>query len=101
VPLITELVSKPEDQQVLEMIFSRQSMGRPLAAPPGLDPRVAQALRKGFADAMHDPQLIAEGAKIGLELEFVDGGDVQAMVERLYGSPPNVISRAQAIAAAN
>jgi tripartite-type tricarboxylate transporter receptor subunit TctC len=101
VPLITELVTKSEDRQVLEMIFSRQSMGRPLVAPPGLDPRLVQALRKGFDDAMHDPQLIAEGAKVGLELEFVSGSDVQAMVERLYASPPNVVSRAQAIAATN
>jgi tripartite-type tricarboxylate transporter receptor subunit TctC len=101
IPLLDELVSKPEDRQVLNLIFSRQAMGRPLVAPPGLDPRVAQALRAAFADAMHDPQLIAEGVKMDLELGFVSGADVQAMVERLYNSPPEVIARAQAIVAAN
>jgi hypothetical protein len=60
-----------------------------------------QALRQAFADAMHDRQLIAEGAKMDLELGFVSGADVQATVERLYKSPPDVIARAQAIAAAN
>src|SRR5215207_489402 len=49
VPLVTEFVTKPDDRQVLEMIFSRQSMGRPVVAPPGLDPKIAQALRKAFA----------------------------------------------------
>jgi tripartite-type tricarboxylate transporter receptor subunit TctC len=97
VPLVTEFVKSPEDLQVLEMIFSRQSMGRPVVAPPGLDPRVVEALRKGFADAMRDPQFVAEGAKIGLELEFVSGGEVQSLVERLYKSPESVIKRAQAI----
>jgi tripartite-type tricarboxylate transporter receptor subunit TctC len=101
VPLVTEFVTKPDDRQVLEMIFSRQSMGRPVVAPPGLDPKVAQALRKAFADAMHDPQFIAEGAKIDMELNFVAGEAVQALVERLYKSPSDVIARAQAIAAAN
>jgi tripartite-type tricarboxylate transporter receptor subunit TctC len=96
VPLVTEFVKNPEDQQVLEMIFSRQSMGRPVVAPPGLDPEVIATLRKGVADAMRDPQFIAEGAKIGLELEFVSGAEVQAMVERLYKSPAGVITRAQA-----
>src|SRR3954452_21299693 len=61
VPLVTDFVSKPDDRQVLEMIFSRQSMGRPVLAPPGLDPRIADMLRKGIADAMRDPQLIGEG----------------------------------------
>jgi len=101
IPLVTDSVSNPEDSQVLEMIFSRQSMGRPLVAPPGLEPGVTEVLRKAFADAMHDPQFIAEGDKIGLELNFVSGADVQALVERVYRSPPNVVTRAQAIASAN
>ncbi len=101
VPLITDLVSRPEDRQVLELIFSRQSMGRPVVAPPGIDPRVAQALRSAFADAMHDPQLIAENERIGLELNFVSGAEVQALVQKLYAAPPDVIARARSIAATN
>lgn len=101
VPLVTDFVKSPADRQVLDLIFSRNLMGRPLLAPPGLDRAVAAALRKGFAEAMHDPGLIAEAAKINLELNFVSGEDVQALVERLYHSPADVIARAQAIAAAN
>jgi tripartite-type tricarboxylate transporter receptor subunit TctC len=96
VPLVTDFVKNPEDLQVLEMIFSRQSMGRPVVAPPGVDPRVVEVLRKGLADTMRDPQFIAEGAKIGLELEYVGGAEVQSLVERLYRSSPQVVSRAQA-----
>src|SRR5262245_12834065 len=36
IPIVTEFVTRQDDRQVLEMIFSRQSMGRPLVAPPGL-----------------------------------------------------------------
>jgi tripartite-type tricarboxylate transporter receptor subunit TctC len=99
VPLVTEFVTDPQDKKVLEVIFSRQSMGRPLVAPPGLDPRVAQTLRAGVAAAMNDPELLAESARIGLEINFVSGDDVQALVEGLYRSPPAVVARAQAIAA--
>jgi tripartite-type tricarboxylate transporter receptor subunit TctC len=101
VPLVTEFVTNPDDRQVLEMIFSRQSMGRPVVAPPGVDPRVVDVLRKALADAMRDPQFIAEGAKIGLELEYVGGAEVQSLVERLYRSPAPIIGRAQAIFLAN
>jgi hypothetical protein len=54
---------------------------------------------KGFAQAMHDPALIAEAAKINLELNCLSGEDVQALVERLDHSPPGIIARTQAIAA--
>ena len=101
VPLVTDFVKNSADRQVLDLIFSRNLMGRPLLAPPGFDPAVAAALRKAFAAAMHDPALIADAKKIDLELNFVSGEDVQALVERLYRSPPSVIARAQAIAAAN
>jgi hypothetical protein len=50
---------------------------------------------------MRDPQLIDEGERIGLELNFVSGADVQAMVDRLYQAPADVVARAQAIATAN
>jgi tripartite-type tricarboxylate transporter receptor subunit TctC len=101
VPTLDGFVTDAADRQVLELIFSRQAMGRPLVAPPGLNPSVGEELRAAFAAAMHDPQLIAEAAKMELELGFVGGADVQALVERLYRSPPKVIERAQAIAAAN
>jgi tripartite-type tricarboxylate transporter receptor subunit TctC len=101
VPMLDDFVTAPMDRQVLDLIFSRQAMGRPLLAPPGVDPRVTQTLRAAFAEAMCDPQLIAEGAKMDLELSYVSGADVQAIVERGYKSPPEVIARAQAIAATN
>jgi tripartite-type tricarboxylate transporter receptor subunit TctC len=101
VPLVTDFVSKPTDRQVLELIFSRNLMGRPFLAPPGLDPAPAAALRAGFAQAMHDPDLIAEAAKIDLELSPVSGEEVQTLIERLYASPPDVLARARAVAAVN
>jgi len=101
VPLVMDFVKSPEDRQVLEMIFSRQSMGRPVVAPPGLEARVVDVLRTAFTATMRDPQFLAEGAKIGMELEYVSGADVQALVERLYRSPANVVKRAQAIFSGN
>ena len=34
IPLVTDFVTNSDDRKVLEVIFSRQSMGRPLVAPP-------------------------------------------------------------------
>lgn len=98
-PLIVDLVKSEPDRRILELIFSRQSMGRPMAAPPGLDPRVAEALRRGFANMMHDTEFQAEAARLGLEMSFVGGEQVQKLVADLYVLPKDVVERAQKIVA--
>ncbi len=95
VPLIMDLVKDPQDLRLLELVFARQSMGRPVVAPPGMDPRVVAELRKGFTDAMHDPDFVAEAARSGMEMEFVSGEDVQRLVEHLYSLPKDAVERAQ------
>lgn len=98
-PLVTELVKNADDEKVLELVFARQSMGRPFVAPPGLDPRLAAVLRQGFAEAMHDPDFIAECEKINMEINFVSGEEIQALVEKLNAFPAEVVARAQSIVA--
>jgi tripartite-type tricarboxylate transporter receptor subunit TctC len=100
VPLVTELAPNSEGRRVLELIFARQSMGRPIAAPPGLDPAVTTALRKAFYEAMHDPEFIADCEKINLEISYVGGEDVQALLRQLYSLPENVLAEARRIVAA-
>lgn len=95
VPLITDLVKDPQDLSLLELIFARQSMGRPVVAPPEMDPHVVTALRKSFSDTMHDPDFVAEAARSGMEMEFVSGEDVQRLVEHLYSLPKDAVERAQ------
>ena len=50
VPLITKLTKDPAKVAVLELIFSRQTLARPFAAPPGIPPerlrRLAHRLRR-------------------------------------------------------
>jgi tripartite-type tricarboxylate transporter receptor subunit TctC len=99
VPLVTDLASG-ESKRVLELIFSRQSMGRPVVAPPGLDPAVVATLRKAFADVMRDPSFIADCEKINLEINFVRGEDVQALMEQVSAFPKGVIAEARKIVAA-
>jgi tripartite-type tricarboxylate transporter receptor subunit TctC len=97
VPLVMDLVPDGDQKKVLELIFSRQSMGRPIVAPPGLDPEVVAALRKGFAETMSDPDFISECERLSLEISFVSGDEVQSIVDRVYAFPDAVIKRAQEV----
>jgi tripartite-type tricarboxylate transporter receptor subunit TctC len=99
VPLVLDLVKSEEDKAIFNLIFARQAMGRPVVAPPGLDPRTVAALRKAFNDTLKDPEFLAEADKIGLEINHVSGEEVEALVKSLYALPKNIIARAQGILA--
>jgi len=99
VPLIMDLVKSDENKQILELIFARQTMGRPFVAPPGTPQPVVDTLRDAFSKAMQDPDLIAMAEKIGLELDFTSGEDVQDLVRRLHEFPKETIRRTQEIIA--
>jgi len=53
------------------------------------------ALRKAFVAAMRDPQTAEEAQKLGMDLGDMEGGEMQALVAKLYALPPKVIERAK------
>ena len=52
-------------------------------------------LRKAFVDTFNDPALRAEAEKVALDIDFMSGDDLQALVTKLYALPPNIIARAR------
>lgn len=97
VPLITDLVQSTNERQLLELIFARQTMGRPFIAPPGTPEGAVKLLRTAFTAAMKDPELTETASKMSLEIDHTDGENVQQLVERLHQLPQVVIERTQSI----
>jgi tripartite-type tricarboxylate transporter receptor subunit TctC len=98
VPLLIDATRTPDDRKVFEFLLAPQDMGRPFFAPPGVPAERMQALRDAFAQTLKDPQFLADGDKMGIEVQLVRGEEVQALVERIYRAPPDVIARAKAAA---
>ena len=98
VPAIIDHARTPDDRKVFEFLFAPQEMGRPFFAPPGVPAERVKALRDAFARTFKDPAFLAEAEKMGVEVQHVGGEQIQALVERIYASPPDVIARAKAVA---
>jgi tripartite-type tricarboxylate transporter receptor subunit TctC len=98
VPSIIDYARTPEDRAVFDLLFAPQKMGRPFFMPPQVPPERVQALRMAFERTLKDPQFLAETDKMGLEVQWVGGEEVQKLVEHIYASPPNAVARMKAIA---
>jgi tripartite-type tricarboxylate transporter receptor subunit TctC len=99
VPAVVELVSRPEDRQLLELMVGPGAMARPFVAPPGLPESKATLLRRAFDVTVQDPEFRAEAARIQADLAPTSGEDVQKLVGRLYATPRPVIERVKKLLA--
>jgi tripartite-type tricarboxylate transporter receptor subunit TctC len=95
VPLAVDFAKSPQDRQIMELIYSSEIFGRPYILPPGVPADRMAALRKAFMDALRDPDLRAEGEKLGLDLDPISGEKLQEIAEKIYATPPDIVERAK------
>ena len=72
-PTIFEAVKMDADGVwVLDFFANIEGLGRLLMAPPGIPPARLAYLREAMKETLHNPQLIAEGEKMELIIEYLD-----------------------------
>jgi hypothetical protein len=91
VPLIMDFAKNDEQRAVLELIFARQVMGRPVLAPPGIPAERVGVIRRAFDATMKDPAFLAEADKGNWEITPVSGEEIEGLMQRVYASPPQVV----------
>jgi tripartite-type tricarboxylate transporter receptor subunit TctC len=90
VPLLGEFATTERQRQIMRLVLSRQTMGRPFTAPPGLPPERAAALRTAFDETMKDPEFLAEAKARGQEVNPVSGAAIDKLLAELYATPKDV-----------
>jgi tripartite-type tricarboxylate transporter receptor subunit TctC len=93
VPTILDVVTTPADRNIVQLLLSRLSLGRPFMAPPGVPAGKLAVLRDGFRAALQDPELLAEAASMRLAIDPIWGAEAQSMIEDVYRADPAVIAR--------
>lgn len=97
VPLALDMVSDPQGRKVLELLLAPQEMGRPFFGPPGIAPDRLAVLRNAFQKTLADPDFLRDADKAGIEVQYTSGEAVQALLERSYASPPEIVKRASSL----
>lgn len=93
IPLIMDFAKTTDQKQLLRLVFARQTMGRPIVAPPAVPEERVALLRKAFMATVKDPGFLAEAKKAKLEIDPVSGEEVQDLVNEAYATPKAVVNR--------
>jgi hypothetical protein len=99
VPLVFDLAVTERERRILDLVLSRQQMGRPLVAPPGTPQDRTEALRGAFDATMAEADFVAEATARGLEINPVRGADLDRLLDRLYATPSAIVAETRAIIA--
>jgi hypothetical protein len=96
VPLAVKFAKTPEQRQILELVYSQTTFGRPYALPPGVPADRVAALRKAFFSVLSDKGLLADAKRIHLDISPLHGDEMQALITKIYSSPPELVAKAKA-----
>ena len=94
VPLVLDMLKKPEDKKVFRMIITPQEFGRPYVAPPGVPAERIAALRAAFMATMKDKKFLADAKKMKMDVDPLDHKTIEKLLAEVYGSSQEVITRA-------
>jgi tripartite-type tricarboxylate transporter receptor subunit TctC len=92
-PLLLDLLTREEDRQMIAFLVTPNAIARHFAAPPGVPPSRATALRRAFDATMQDAEFLAEAKRMQADIAPTRGEEVDAMVARTYATPRPVIER--------
>lgn len=96
VPLMLDLVKNDADRNAMRMLYAQSSFARPLILPQDVPADRVAILRKAFNETMKDPELLAEAAKMNIDVLPSTGEEVQMHVAEMYRTPPEVVARVRA-----
>lgn len=99
VPFALDIAPSDGDRQILELMFSKYQMSRPFFAPEGVPQERVAALRAAFNDTMKDPAFLKDAETQRVDIDPATGEEVQALIDRLYQTPEDVLVKARAILA--
>jgi tripartite-type tricarboxylate transporter receptor subunit TctC len=94
---IYDYAKTADDRAAMDLAFGNQEFGRPFIAPPGVPAAMVALLRSAFEQTMYDPEFKADAEKRQVDLDFTSGADIQALIEKIYRTPPNVVARVKAM----
>jgi tripartite-type tricarboxylate transporter receptor subunit TctC len=97
-PLAINYAKTEEAQKLVRaLVHSVGPTARPYVLPPGTPKDRVQILRKAYMDTMKDPEFLADAAKAKLDINPLDGAELERNVREVFNLDAALIPRAKEI----
>ena len=92
-PLFKEVIKDSNKYEIFRAWAAQMDFQRPLTVPPGTPKERLAILRKGLAETLRDPELLAEAKKSKLVITPVSGENTEKLVDEVLSMPAEVKER--------
>jgi tripartite-type tricarboxylate transporter receptor subunit TctC len=97
-PLAISYAKTEEGQKLIRaLVHSVGPTARPYVLPPGTPKDRVEILRKAFIDTMKDPEFLADANKAKLDINPLDGAELEKNVKEVFNLDAKLIPRAKEI----
>jgi tripartite-type tricarboxylate transporter receptor subunit TctC len=98
VPLAMELAKSEEAKQLIQVgIHDQSAILRPFALPPTTPKDTVRTMRRAFQETMKDAQFLVEMKQAKLDVDPLDGGEIEKIVASLAKLDTNLAARLREI----
>ena len=98
VPLSISYAKTDEARKLIPaLVHSVGPAARPYVLPPGTPKDRVQILRRAFMDTMKDPEFLAEAVKAKLDINPLDGAELERNVREVFNLDAALLPRAKEI----
>ncbi|MCC6887459.1 MAG: hypothetical protein IT536_02900 [Hyphomicrobiales bacterium] len=95
VPGLLDLAIDDRSRRILGLLGGAIDIGRSFVAEPGAPAERVAALRAAFMRMTADPAFIADMKKRNLDIEPMEGGDLQKIVAAAVATPADLVAQAR------
>ncbi len=93
-PMAHDFAKTVEQRQILDFALANEVLARPFVAPPNIPADRAAILRTAFDATLKDRAFLADANKTMIDIDPVSATEAEAVVDRLYALPKDVVAKA-------
>jgi tripartite-type tricarboxylate transporter receptor subunit TctC len=98
VPLVINYAKTDEARKLIRsIVHTAGPTARPYVLPPGTPKDRVEMMRKAFTDTLKDPEFLAEAKKANLDINPLDGNELERAVKEILNLEPALIPKAKEI----
>jgi tripartite-type tricarboxylate transporter receptor subunit TctC len=90
-PVDENLAPTPRARAIMALRSAPEVVGRPFVMTPGTPEPILKLVREAFANALKDPELVAEATKAKMEFEYTSGEETLKILTEVLAQPKDVV----------
>jgi tripartite-type tricarboxylate transporter receptor subunit TctC len=91
-PVDEELAPNARAKAIMALRSAPEQVARPYVLPPATPADIVKVMRDAFAKVVDDAELVAEGKKAKLDLEYLPGDQAQKILVEVLNQPQDLVA---------